>query len=201
MLGGFSNEAGPVEKSGLIAAAIFYLLLVAIIGSILHYRKIDVFQFLGVARLNIVKTIGLGLLYVAAAYPLVQLASSLAQKGDAQQIVDYFVTATKSVDYWAVILTFIMGVIIAPFAEEFIFRGYLYPIFKRHLGIEAGIVLNAALFAGIHGNLTALPSLFTLACCLTIAYEVTGTILVPMLMHALFNLSTLTTIIYLMNKT
>jgi membrane protease YdiL (CAAX protease family) len=53
----------------------------------------------------------------------------------------------------------------------------------------AGVVLNCLLFSAMHANLAALPSLCVLAFALTVAYELTGCILVPMAMHALFNLT------------
>ena len=54
-------------------------------------------------------------------------------------------------------------------------------------GVPAGILINAALFAGIHLNAPSFAGLFVLAVCLTLAYEWTGSLLVPMAMHALFN--------------
>jgi membrane protease YdiL (CAAX protease family) len=40
-------------------------------------------------------------------------------------------------------------------------------------------------------NVPSLPGLFVLALCLTLAYEASGSLLVPIGMHALFNLSQL----------
>ena len=48
-------------------------------------------------------------------------------------------------------------------------------------------LLTSALFALVHVNLASLPALFYLALCLTLAYEWTGSLLVPITMHALFN--------------
>ncbi len=88
------------------------------------------------------------------------------------------------------------GVILAPLSEEFLFRGYFYGALKRYCGAPASAIFTAALFAGIHLNLASLPSLFVLALCLTIAYEATGTLLLPVAMHALFNLSQLLTLYF-----
>ena len=43
------------------------------------------------------------------------------------------------------------------------------------------------LFAGVHVHLPSFGPLFVLGGCLTLAYEWSGSILVPMTMHALFN--------------
>ena len=82
---------------------------------------------------------------------------------------------------------FFAGAVIAPICEEFLFRGFFYVVFKRYLGAVASAVLTSALFAAFHVNLAAFPSLFALALCFTIAYEATGSLLVPITMHALFN--------------
>ena len=47
--------------------------------------------------------------------------------------------------------------------------------------------LTSLLFAAIHMNGPVFLPLFVLAVCLTLAYEATGSLWVPMLMHALFN--------------
>jgi membrane protease YdiL (CAAX protease family) len=49
----------------------------------------------------------------------------------------------------------------------------------------------------MHLNMAALPALFVLALCLTLAYEATGSLLVNIFMHGFFNLSMLLVILYL----
>jgi membrane protease YdiL (CAAX protease family) len=91
----------------------------------------------------------------------------------------------------------LLAVVVAPVAEETIFRGYIYGVLKRYFGgIGAGL-FSAALFAGLHLNVAALPALFVLALCLTLAYEATGSLLVNIFMHGFFNLSMLLTMLYL----
>ena len=85
------------------------------------------------------------------------------------------------------VVVVISAVLIAPVQEEFIFRGYLYGVMRRYVGPFVGVVGSALLFAGIHVNAASFGALFVLAVCLTLAYEWTGSIFVPMTMHALFN--------------
>src|SRR2546423_1413609 len=75
----------------------------------------------------------------------------------------------------------------APAAEELVFRFFLYGVLKRYFGIIAGLVINALLFAAVHQHLPSFAPLLILWCCFTLAYEWTGSILVPMAMHALIN--------------
>ncbi len=79
------------------------------------------------------------------------------------------------------------GVILAPVCEEFLFRGFFYGVAKRYAGAPLSGFLTAALFAAFHASLTSLPGLFVLAVALTLAYERTGSLAVPITMHALFN--------------
>ncbi|HEX2521321.1 MAG TPA: type II CAAX endopeptidase family protein [Terriglobia bacterium] len=43
-----------------------------------------------------------------------------------------------------------LGVFVAPFVEEVIFRGFLYPVVERRLGRATAVVATALLFSGIH---------------------------------------------------
>jgi hypothetical protein len=44
----------------------------------------------------------------------------------------------------------VMGVFIAPLVEETIFRGFLYPVIARRLGIFLGVLLTGTLFGLLH---------------------------------------------------
>ena len=45
-----------------------------------------------------------------------------------------------------------MAVLIAPLVEETVFRGYLYPIFAKSLGVLPGILITGVLFGLMHGS-------------------------------------------------
>jgi membrane protease YdiL (CAAX protease family) len=79
------------------------------------------------------------------------------------------------------------AVVLAPVAEEFIFRGMLFPFLQR-LGLRwlawFGV---SALFALIHYNAVSFLPLLALALALTWLYEKTDNLLAPITAHALFN--------------
>jgi len=81
-------------------------------------------------------------------------------------------------------------VVVAPLAEEMLFRGYLYPVLKRFSGVSFGCVMSGLIFATAHQELAALPSLFFLGVLLALLYERSGSIWAPIGMHALFNATT-----------
>jgi membrane protease YdiL (CAAX protease family) len=72
-------------------------------------------------------------------------------------------------------------------AEEFIFRFFIYGVLRRYFGIAIGLLFNSLLFAAAHTHLPSALPLFVLGGCFTLAYEWSGSILVSMGMHTLFN--------------
>lgn len=83
--------------------------------------------------------------------------------------------------------------VIAPAAEELFFRGLLQTWLGRLLRNRWGAIGATSLAFGlVHtGQPHAIPALIALAFILGFAYEMTGVVIVPILIHALFNLKTL----------
>ena len=96
---------------------------------------------------------------------------------------------TKS--WWMRIYLGVFAVALAPVAEEFIFRGMLYP-FVKQLGWPrlAWIGVSFA-FALIHDDAATFVPLFVLALALTWLYERTDNLLAPITAHSLFNAANL----------
>jgi membrane protease YdiL (CAAX protease family) len=102
------------------------------------------------------------------------------------------VTMFKGVKAWgeSAYLTF-FAVALAPVAEEFIFRGMLYP-FVKQLGFpKLALVGTSFLFALIHADKAIFIPLFVLALALTWLYEETDNLLAPIVAHSLFNAANL----------
>lgn len=79
------------------------------------------------------------------------------------------------------------AVVLAPVAEEFIFRGMLYPFVKQLGWPRVALFGVSFLFAAIHWDVSAFVSLFALALALTWLYEFTDNLLAPIVAHSLFN--------------
>lgn len=79
------------------------------------------------------------------------------------------------------------AVVMAPIAEEFFFRGLLYPFIKQLGFPKTALFGSAFLFAAIHANAAVFVSLFILALAFTWLYERTGNLLAPVFAHSLFN--------------
>jgi membrane protease YdiL (CAAX protease family) len=89
----------------------------------------------------------------------------------------------------------VFDVVIAPVAEEFIFRGVLFPFVKQLGHPKLAWVGVSLLFALIHGSVVIFIPLFVLALVLTWLYEKTGSLLAPIVVHSLFNAANLALLI------
>ena len=85
-----------------------------------------------------------------------------------------------------------MAVFVAPLVEETVFRGYLYPLFAKSLGVLPGILITGALFGLMHGAQLGwtwgLVALLTLVGVIfTFARARTGTVVASFLLHLGYN--------------
>ena len=79
------------------------------------------------------------------------------------------------------------AVLIAPIVEEVVFRGYFYGALKQKTSALFSAFITAALFSAAHNNVLAFLPLFGFALCLTLFYEASRSLWVPIGMHATFN--------------
>ncbi len=79
------------------------------------------------------------------------------------------------------------AVIVAPFCEEIVFRGYLYSAGKRFAGPWASGIASSLVFAAAHGSMAALLPLFVFGCALAFLYQRTGSLWAPIAVHFCFN--------------
>jgi membrane protease YdiL (CAAX protease family) len=84
-------------------------------------------------------------------------------------------------------LMVVAAVLVAPFCEEIVFRGYFYAASKKFVGPWAAGACSALVFAAAHGSLAALLPLFVFGCVLALIYEKTGSIWAPIAVHFCFN--------------
>ncbi|MBD2427018.1 CPBP family intramembrane glutamic endopeptidase [Phormidium sp. FACHB-1136] len=75
-------------------------------------------------------------------------------------------------------------VVVAPVAEEFIFRGILLHRWGLKWGVRTAMVMTSVLFGLLHSNLIGL---FMFGVVMTLLYLTTRSLLVPMVAHALNN--------------
>jgi CAAX protease family protein len=188
------RDISEMHTRDLIFNAVFTVGLVLALFLYLRLRGFRLSALAGFSRMGFGRVLSTGIILLFAAYPLIYLADILTRRAlgtglSRQEIIDLF-NGSQTLTQRIIII--IMAVLVAPLAEEFVFRFFIYGVLKRYLGVFMGVLLNALLFATVHTHLPSLVPLFVLGCCFTIAYEWSGSILVSMTMHSLFNALTLT---------
>jgi hypothetical protein len=78
-------------------------------------------------------------------------------------------------------------VIVAPIAEEVFFRGVVFNAWLREGGRRWAFIGSSALFAIIHLSLVSIVPIFVLGLALAWVYDRTGSLLAPIVMHAVVN--------------
>jgi membrane protease YdiL (CAAX protease family) len=96
---------------------------------------------------------------------------------------------------WALAYFVFFAVVLAPVAEEFIFRGMLFPLARQLAGPKIAWIGVSLLFAVIHFDAAIFLPLFILALVFTWLYEKTGCLAAPVLAHSLFNAANLVLLI------
>jgi hypothetical protein len=110
-----------------------------------------------------------------------------------QDIANLFITTHSPA---IVALLTVFAVVVAPVFEEVLFRGLAYPVLKQRFGTGRALLMVSAAFALIHFHLPSVVPLFALAIALALAYELTGSLLAAITMHALFNATSVAMLLY-----
>ncbi len=176
----------------IIYGALQFALPVAAILALLIGRNISLFDLFGLKRVGVIRAVAMAGGLILLLLPMFLLVTSLTyqmlgERAEQQELVKIYQHAARTGNDGMVWQVVIAAVCIAPFAEEILFRGYIYPVFKRTIGTVPAAFGTALLFAAIHNNALGFPGLTLLALALTLAYEFTGSLLVSVFMHAWFN--------------
>lgn len=154
-----------------------------------HWSWSDIFGF----RLRgLAGNMGKGVVAYLIAMPIIFLSGYLYQVvlirlgyEPAQQPIMNFLAGDISL--FARIYGIVLAVIVAPVAEEILFRGLLLPVISRRLGVFPGIVLVGFVFAALHLFIPAIVPLFFVSLACSFAYIYTGSLSTPIAFHSLFN--------------
>ena len=193
-----SNRSVQLDARNLLENLLFTFVLVLFIATFLRFRGFDLTALGGFLKISFPRALSTGIILILAAYPLIALTDAVTQRlfgsGSSRQSIVELFNGPRTIKERIMIIVF--AVAIAPVVEEFLFRFFLYGVLKRYLGRFFGITLNALLFAAAHTHFPSFAPLFVLGTCFTIAYEWSGSILVAMTMHSLFNSVSLTVLAF-----
>lgn len=193
-----ANDVAGMRTRDLVLNGAFSIALLVFVALFLRLRGINVDALAGFSRIAFRRVAATGAVLLVAAYPLIFLADAASQRllgrgSERQGIVELF-SGSNTLTQRVMII--VLAITIAPVAEEFLFRFFLYGVLKRYFGRFIAAVGNAVLFGAVHAHLPSFAPLFVLGTCFTLAFEWSGSILVPMTMHALFNSLTLTALAF-----
>jgi membrane protease YdiL (CAAX protease family) len=185
----------PVEEIAPVILPIEFLVRLALLGGLFGwfaYRHIRIAPAFGFDALPVRLAVGWGLGFALAILPpvgvLLFLINALGRlfgiDVSDQAIVALFLE-TKSPSLLALLVVF--AVVLAPVFEELLFRGYAYPALKTRFGFPRACLLVSSAFALTHFHGPSFLPLGVLAVGLTLAYELTGSLLTSIVMHAVFN--------------
>jgi membrane protease YdiL (CAAX protease family) len=198
MSASFSNRSVQLNARNLLENLLFTVALVLFIAVFLRLRGLDLTSLGGFFRITFLRALSTGTVLILAAYPLISIADAITQRvfgsGSSKQSIVELFSGSRTIEQRMMIIVF--AVVIAPMAEEFLFRFFLYGVLKRYFGRFLGVTVNALLFAAAHTHIPSFAPLFVLGSCFTIAYEWSGSFLVSMTMHALFNSLSLTVLAF-----
>jgi membrane protease YdiL (CAAX protease family) len=184
----FENSPQLLVETNVLWYALLFLFLYVTLAVL---RDMPFWRSLGWRKLNVNPTAGTGngWMYFFSGCGLaifVALASYNMKDTEHLPIQEIFKNRSGAM------LLMAMAVLVAPLVEETVFRGYLYPLFAKSLGVLPGILITGVLFGLMHGSqlgwtwrLVLLLSLVGVI--FTFARARTGTVLASFLLHLGYN--------------
>ncbi|MCP5469957.1 MAG: CPBP family intramembrane metalloprotease [Chlamydiales bacterium] len=142
------------------------------------------------------KGCGMGVVTWFIAYPYVLLVNGLVKwwipPEEGEQVAVKFLKGTMGHPV-LLIAALVCVVLIVPFLEETLFRGFLQSWLRKFFGRGGTIIVTALIFSAVHyapnqNNIEILTSLFVLSLFLGFIYERERSLFAPIALHTTFNL-------------
>ena len=190
-----------------IGSEILLLLLIGLYA--FAHNRIDMRRIFKLSKSSVWKDLGIGAAAWIVSFPAVAAIDGLFESinlyffktiGPPQIAVEFIRALAKSSYLW---LGLLITVIIAPFIEEFIFRGCIQTYLRNRMTRMKAIVGSSILFSIVHfapsqgvGNIPLLVSIFAFGLYLGFIYERQGSLFASFALHATFNALSLVRILY-----
>jgi uncharacterized protein len=141
--------------------------------------------------------VGLGVAAIAGSTLIVSLLVALT---GSDATPDQVLTGGIADTPLQLLLAVVAAVVIAPVAEELLFRGLLHRGLRRRLALVPATAVSSVLFAFVHIDVVlsqplAIAGLVLVGVVLAIAYERTGSLVVPVIIHAVHNAITIVAVV------
>jgi uncharacterized protein len=172
-----------------LTAVIYLLTLLFVIGLPRLFRKYVSLEELGLSRLLSWTDMGLApagfVVYFVTSAVLVYIGSQVIPGFDVGQVQNTGFSHVSQ--YYEYALAFATLIIVAPVAEEVLFRGFLYGKLRSRMPVWVAILLTSVLFGLVHGQWNVGLDVFALSVVLCSLREITGSIWSGILLHMLKN--------------
>jgi membrane protease YdiL (CAAX protease family) len=194
---GVAAFKSPDSFANILAATLSFQGAAWILISIfLKQHEVNWREAFGLRNANLKKSlllaVGMLVLVLPVVLGLEQFSALALQKLgwplEDQRAVELIVSAKS---WWLRGYLAFFAMVLAPVAEEFIFRGVLFPFIKQLGWPKLAWFGVSFLFALIHVNAPTFVPLFVLALAFTWLYQKTDCLLAPIAAHSLFNAANL----------
>ena len=204
MLSQNPSPAAPNDLSLILGPLLYAFAGFMVIALCLTYSRTSFRRAFLSPRCTTGQALGKGLLYGLAIIPPVVLLSmvmttvteTLGYEPQLQEVFDWL--GDDSLAPSTRIFMMVAAVVIAPVVEETLFRGILFPSVLKARPFFFAALLSGFYFALVHFHAPSFLPLLALSIAFSAGYAATGSILTPIAMHALFNLTSV--LFYLADK-
>ena len=191
-----NGPATTPKESALVLGPVLYALAgFLVIALCLTYSRTSLRQSFLSQHGSTRKALTKGLLYGLAVIPPVLLLSlalttvteALGFEPALQEVFDWL--GDKTLSPGTRLFMIVAAIAIAPVVEELLFRGVLFTAVLKARPFLFAALLSGLYFSLVHFHAPSLLPLLALSMAFSAGYAATGSILTPIVMHALFNLT------------
>lgn len=188
--GGGTDGEATLEL--IIQSITFHMIGLAIVVLSLRRRHVTWRDAFGLEPRAVLKDIGTGAMLYVASLPFIVFYTVLYQAilrglGHEPELQEVALVVAGETSFWLRLYLMGLAVVLAPLFEEILFRGIGLPLVARKWGAAPAVAIVSLFFAAIHFHLPSAMPLFVIAVAFSLAYIHSGSIVVPVVMHGLFN--------------
>jgi membrane protease YdiL (CAAX protease family) len=182
-------ELLPIVASAALWGIIFSgaLTIFLIWVNIRKEGRADAIGLLANSRLDLARTLGLGVALIAGAMAFSFVYSNFIIPGVELQDQMKRILEALPPTFMNTALKVVAIAGIAPIVEELLFRGYLQNAFGKHMNHHGAIWLAALIFGLVHMELAATPALMVLGAAFGYLYHLTGSLKTNIALHMINN--------------
>jgi hypothetical protein len=188
------EASGLSADSGLVVlqSITFHGVGIVLVLTWMVRKKIPWASAFGMRLASVPKNVLTGFLFLLGTMPFLLFYTllyhvGLQASGQEPSIQDVAFAISEESSTGMRVYFFILAVVIAPFFEEILFRGIGMTALAKRFGVGAAVAVTSLIFALMHGHVPSLVPLFILSVGLSMAYIYSGSLLVPIVMHSIFN--------------